>query len=72
MLDYNMMSVAKMEYEERIQKMALERRMPTTKTGPVRRALFGLGDVLVNVGGRLKAQYEPMQPPTMTAGGHAR
>lgn len=71
MLDVNMMSIARMEYEERIRKIEMERRVRTPKSGPVRHALFSLGNALVNVGGRMKAQYEPMTP-TMTASGHAR
>ena len=77
MLDYNLMAITRMEYEERIRQIEMLQRMregrPAPRNSAMRRALFGLGSALVTLGGRLKAQYEPMpQSPTMAAGSHAR
>ena len=67
MLDYTTIMIARKEHEELARKGTPKYGVRPSQIGLLRRALGGLGNVLIHVGGRLKAQSEPKLGSTQVA-----
>jgi len=62
-MDYNMIMIARKEHEDRNRRTYARRPARLSMTAPMRRALGNLGELLITIGSKLKAQHEAMSRP---------
>lgn len=62
-MDYNMIMIARTEHEARNRRTNARRSAHLSMPTPMRRALGNLGDLLIAVGSKLKAQHATMPRP---------
>lgn len=62
-MDYNMIMIARTEHEARNRRTYARRPAHLSMSAPMRRTLANLGDLLIRIGSKLKAQHAPMPRP---------
>jgi len=62
-MDYNMIMIARKEHEERSRRTYTRRSTHLSMPSPVQRTLGNLGDLMINIGSKLKAQHETLPRP---------
>lgn len=62
-MDYNMIMIARKEHENRNRRVDGIRPAHRSMATPVRRALGHLGDWMIAIGSKLKAQHEALPRP---------